>query len=512
MSIEGRLLIFIPTYNEAENVAALFNHIRRLRIDTDILFLDDNSPDGTGRIIDSLAAEHQRVHTIHREGKLGIGSAHATGIRWAYEHGFDWLVTMDCDFTHSPDRIPDFLAAGHQGDVVIGSRYLQAGSLRSWNLLRRFLTRTGHLLTTTFLRMPYDATGAFRLYRLSRIPAGLFNLVYSRSYSFFFESLYVLWLNGFAIKEIPLDLPARTYGHSKMAWRDALHSTLLLVYLFFKTTIDRTSLLYHEPFNVSSESGPPTTAQREWDAYWFSKSNPSALVYDVIAAFYRKFIIRRTLDHFIGKHFPERSKLLHAGCGSGQVDVNVAERAHVSALDLSPQALTLYHKFNPRAEDLIHGSVFRIPVPDESFDGIYNLGVMEHFTEEEIHRVLNEFHRVLKPDGKIALFWPPSFGLTVRFLGFVHWLLRKSGKGDVKLHPDEITHVRSRAQVRRYLEASGFYLVDFYFGVRDLFTQAVVIGQKIALAPGIAPKAPKRSNRMSDQLSPDLSLHSNRRT
>jgi dolichol-phosphate mannosyltransferase len=510
MSIEGRLLIFIPTYNEAENVEALFDHICRLSINADILFLDDNSPDGTGQIIDRLAAANARVHAIHRPGKLGIGSAHATGIRWAYANGFNWLITMDCDFTHSPDRIPDFVSAAGQHDVVIGSRYLQAGSLRSWNLLRKLLTRTGHLLTKTFLRMPYDATGAFRVYRLDRIPAGLFSLIYSRSYSFFFESLYVLWLNGFEIKEIPLDLPARTYGHSKMAWRDALHSTLLLIYLFFKTSIDRTSLLHRDPFNACSESLPSTTAQQEWDAYWFSKSNASALVYDVIAAFYRKFIIRRILDHFIIKHFPARSKLLHAGCGSGQVDVHVVERSSVSALDISTQALTLYHKFNPGAEDLIHGSVFDIPVPDESFDGIYNLGVMEHFTEEEIHRVLNEFHRVLKPGGKIALFWPPSFGVTVRFLTFVHWLLRKVGKTDVKLHPDEITHVRSRAQVRSYLDAGGFSLVDFYFGARDLFTQAVIVGQKASFAErAINPAAAQGSIRMRDRLSRDLSLRSN---
>src|SRR5215470_6611419 len=202
MASKSSTLIFIPTYNEAENVGALFHSIRKLNLDAEILFLDDNSPDGTGTIIDELAAANPGVYTIHRAGKLGIGSAHVTGIRWAYESGYRLLVTMDCDFTHSPDRIPDFLAAATEYDVVIGSRYMQKDSLATWNLLRKTLTRVGHLLTITLLGMPYDATGAFRIYHLDRIPPGLFTLVYSRSYSFFFESLYVLWLNNFRIKEI----------------------------------------------------------------------------------------------------------------------------------------------------------------------------------------------------------------------------------------------------------------------------------------------------------------------
>src|SRR5690349_20504841 len=109
MDSDRKLLIFVPTYNEAENVEALYNQICDLKLDAHILFLDDNSPDGTGDIIDRLAAENPKVHVIHRPGKQGIGSAHTTGIRWAYQHGFQSLVTMDCDFTHSPQRIPEFL-------------------------------------------------------------------------------------------------------------------------------------------------------------------------------------------------------------------------------------------------------------------------------------------------------------------------------------------------------------------------------------------------------------------
>jgi dolichol-phosphate mannosyltransferase len=251
MQADRRVLIFIPTYNEAENVEALFARIRSLDLPADILFLDDNSPDGTGAIIDRLIVANPNLYVIHRAGKAGIGSAHLAGIQWAYEHGYQTLITMDCDFTHSPERIPDFLEQASEHDVVIGSRYLQPGSLRTWNFTRRTLTRVGHVLTTFLLRMPYDATGAFRLYRLDRIPRQVFDLVCSKSYSFFFESLYILWLNAFSIKEIPLQLPARTYGRSKMAWPDAARSVHRLAYLFLKTKIGRAS--FHPTTRLRSQ-------------------------------------------------------------------------------------------------------------------------------------------------------------------------------------------------------------------------------------------------------------------
>jgi len=482
MDADRKLLVFVATYNEAENVEALFHRIQRLNLGAGILFLDDNSPDGTGRIIDRIAAENCNVNVIHRSGKQGVGSAHLAGIAWAYEHGYQTLVTMDCDFTHAPERIVDFLAHAGEYDILVGSRYLQEGSLRTWNVLRKTLTHLGHALTTGLLRMPYDATGAFRLYRLDRIQSGVFSLVYSNSYSFFFESLYICWLNGARIHEISIELPARTYGHSKMAWRDVLRSTVLLGHLFLKTRIDHRALLYAEPFTISGQL-EPTKAQQEWDAYWFEKKKPGALVYDLIAAFYRKFIIRPSLNHFAGKYFPPGAEVLHAGCGGGQVDTDIARTLRISALDISGQALSMYRKCQPQSERLIHGSLFGIAAPDSSFDGIYNLGVMEHFTEPEIHCVLTEFNRVLKPGGKIVLFWPPSFGVTVRVLAAVHWVLRKIGRSEIKLHPDEITHVRSRRQVRAYLAAAGFSLLNFHFGCRDLFTQAVVVGQKGGSAP-----------------------------
>jgi len=244
MQTQWRTLVFIPTYNEAGNVAALYKEIEGLGLVCDFLFLDDNSPDGTGEIIDRLAEANPRVHTIHRPAKLGIGSAHVDGIHWAYAHGYEVLVTMDCDFTHSPQRIPDFLDQAATHHVVIGSRFLQENSLPGWNAFRRGLTYGGHFMTNLLLRMPLDATGAFRLYRLDRTPADIFGLIASKGYSFFFESLYVLWLNGAVVKEIPISLPARTQGNSKMQIKDAYQSFRLLLKLLRRRIVEPKTLHY----------------------------------------------------------------------------------------------------------------------------------------------------------------------------------------------------------------------------------------------------------------------------
>lgn len=233
VAASGKCLIFTPTYNERDNVGPLLAAILDQRLDCDVLFLDDNSPDGTGALLDELARRHARVEVIHRAGKEGIGTAHQAGIRWAYDRGYDQLVTMDSDFAHPPEYLPAFLAAAAEGyDVVVGSRYLQRHSLADWSLHRRLLTRVGHALTVTLLGLPYDATGAFRCYRLNRIPRHAFDLVRSRGYAFFFESLYVLHVNGFAVGQTPIHLPGRTFGASKMDAHEVAASVRLLLSLY----------------------------------------------------------------------------------------------------------------------------------------------------------------------------------------------------------------------------------------------------------------------------------------
>jgi dolichol-phosphate mannosyltransferase len=468
-----RTVVFIPTYNERENVERLFLEITALGLGLDILFMDDNSPDGTGQILDDLAVSNSHLTVLHRQGKLGIGSAHREGIRWAYEHGYEFLITMDCDFTHSPQTILALLKEKDKADIVVGSRYMLKDSLEGWNLFRCILTKLGHILTVVFLKLPYDATGALRLYRLQRIPPSLFDRVRSQGYSFLYESLFILNYNKFRILEIPIKLPARTYGHSKMRLVDAWQSFRRLLVLFFHRLFNRKRFEVQWP--LTSPLKDTSTAQEEWEEYWAKKNSVGGGLYDVIAAFYRMVIIRPALNYFIREYFKPGEEVLHAGCGGGQVDKDIGSYIRITAMDHSVNALNSYRKVNGAGSSVVLGSIFKIPVADHSFDGVYNLGVMEHFSEEDIHHILLEFRRILKPGGRVVLFWPPEFGCSVVFLEGVRrifsWVLRK----DIKIHPDEITRIRCREHVEGMVRRAGFDMVFYYFGPRDLFTQCVVV-------------------------------------
>lgn len=499
---DQKMLIFIPTYNEAENVRVIYPRLKALGLDTDLLFLDDHSPDGTGAILDELARADSRISVIHRLGKLGIGSAHQEGISWAYEHGYTKLITMDCDFSHSPEYIHDFLRLADCADIVVGSRYIEEGSLKGWNLYRKFLTYVGHFLTDVLLKMPYDATGAFRLYNLPQIPHGVFKLVESTGYSFFFESLYLLFINDFSVKELPIKLPTRVYGQSKMTLRGAARSFMHLLRICLRSWVRRDTLIYCEPLRLNARMSDgnknsyvpqgesnPQKVQQEWDVYWNKERKSESILYDLIAAFYRVFIIRRILNYFTKKHFVKGSKVLHAGCGSGQVDEGVAKWVRLSALDISIKALEIYHTTNPTVRDIAHGDIFHLPYAADTFDGIYNLGVMEHFTEEEIKEILMEFNRVLKSDGKMVILVPPEQGLSVIFLKGVHFLLNGLLKKNVQLHPAEISRPRSKAHARSIYEKHGLKMVDYYFGIKDVFTYAVIVLKKPAITELVSLKS-----------------------
>jgi dolichol-phosphate mannosyltransferase len=217
-------LIFIPTYNEKENAGQMAEQLFALPLTADVVFCDDSSPDGTGQLLEDMKARFPRLQVMHRTGKLGIGSAHLDGIAFAYDQGYRTLVTMDCDFTHSPSDVPRLLEAAQQADVVAGSRFQGTDSLPGWSVLRKVLTHLGHVATRRMLGVTSDATGAFRVYRLDRVPRALFSLVTERGYAFFFQSMFIMQSNGLSIAEVAIKLPARTSGHSKMDLREVARS------------------------------------------------------------------------------------------------------------------------------------------------------------------------------------------------------------------------------------------------------------------------------------------------
>lgn len=241
----AKILIMVPTYNESDNIELLFNEIIDLGLDVDFLFIDDNSPDGTGEIIDTLVEDHTNVNVMHRSGKLGIGSAHIDGIKWAYDHKYNKLLTMDCDFTHQPKYIPDFIKNSENYDIVVGSRHLSNKCIEDWDLMRKIMTSMGHIVTKHLLNMKYDATGAYRLYRLDKIPRNIFDLIRSNDYPFFFESLYILNVNDLSIKEIGIALPARNLGHSKMTKKHIIQWGKYLLYMFILTLFNKKRFRIH---------------------------------------------------------------------------------------------------------------------------------------------------------------------------------------------------------------------------------------------------------------------------
>ena len=470
-----KTVIFIPTYNESDNAPQICKQIHALGLDADVLFVDDNSPDGTGETLEALKASYPRLIVHHRPGKLGIGSAHLDGIRWAYDQGYARLITMDCDFSHSPADIPRLMEASEGYDVVLGSRFLQKDSLPAWSLFRKFMTMLGHFLTRTLLRIKYDATGAFRLYDLKIIPFGLFKAVRSKSYSFFFESLFVLSSAGMRIREIPVVLPSRTYGHSKLSLIEAFRGAVFLLGLSMERLVNPGRFrVGREPDKLREDLHDP----QDWSPYWRQKKEVSGFVYETVAAIYRNLVLRPILKRTLFQNFNKGACLLHAGCGSGQVDIDLQDRFKLTAVDISRDALDLYARYNPNAFRIEQASILDLPYEKESYDGVYNLGVVEHFTEEDIIKILDEFHRVLRPDGKVVIFWPQRHAPSVFVLNGVHWLAKNILKKELKLHPEEISLLASKVWAKSIFEAAKFDLVSCRMSIKDGFIQAILIGQK----------------------------------
>ncbi|MFT3709461.1 MAG: glycosyltransferase [Archangium sp.] len=467
-------LVFIPTYDESENVGPMVEQLLALPVKVDILFCDDASPDGTGRILDELATKHPRLKVMHRSGKNGIGSAHLDGIAYAYDNGYRRLVTMDCDFTHSPSDIPRLLEAANEADVVAGSRFQQSDSLPGWTLLRRSLTHLGHALTRNLLGVTGDATGAFRVYRLDKLPRRVFNLVTERGYAFFFQSMFIFAENGINVVNVPIVLPARTYGHSKMNLVEVRRSVEQLVKLSVAKASNPAQFRLGREFE--GQLNQALNDPQGWDAYWEKKSKPGALAYDVVAAVYRNLFIKSNLTRTIRREFEPGAQLLHAGCGSGQVDADLHESVKVTAVDISPEALSRYSRENPAAHAVQHADILKLPFADGTFDGAYNLGVVEHFEGQDLQTLFKELARVTKPGGKVVVFWPHKLATSAAVLDGIHFMMNDVLKRNVRLHPPEPSRVANKAEAKSAFEAAGLELTSYEFGPRDLFVQAIAVG------------------------------------
>jgi dolichol-phosphate mannosyltransferase len=214
----GRVLVIIPTYNEAENIRLITERVRRAVPPVDILVTDDNSPDGTGAIADELSVADDHIHVLHRAGKEGLGAAYVAGFAWAKEKAYDVVVEMDADGSHAPEELTHLLDALRENDAALGTRYVPGGSVHNWPLHRLVLSRGGNIYIRMALGMPFrDATGGYRAYKMAVLDKIDVSTVASQGYSFQVELAWRAYRNGFKIVEIPITFTERVRGDSKMS-------------------------------------------------------------------------------------------------------------------------------------------------------------------------------------------------------------------------------------------------------------------------------------------------------
>jgi dolichol-phosphate mannosyltransferase len=213
-----KTLIIIPTYNEKDNLGPLLKEIFSYAPETDILIVDDNSPDGTGEFADEIHQQNSRVNVLHRPDKQGLGTAYISGFKYAIDHGYDAAFEMDADFSHDPRYLPDFLKAIEDADLVIGSRYIPGGDTPNWSLLRRFISGGGNIFARFMLGIPvHDCTAGYRCYRREVLEDIDLDSILSQGYAFQIELAYRVMRHGFKIVETPIVFMDRRVGKSKMS-------------------------------------------------------------------------------------------------------------------------------------------------------------------------------------------------------------------------------------------------------------------------------------------------------
>jgi dolichol-phosphate mannosyltransferase len=235
-------LIIVPTYNERENLPRIAQKLLSLPVPVDVLVVDDNSPDGTGKLADELAAKHPQIQVLHRPGKGGLGRAYIAGFQWALARHYEFIFEMDCDFSHNPDDIPQFLAAAQNADLVLGSRYIGGVRVINWPLSRLMLSRGAGKYVEIITGMPFmDPTGGYKCFRRCALEAIDLENVRSNGYSFQIEMTHRLWRQGFRIVEIPIIFTDRTQGESKIN-RAIVYEAIWLVWrLWFQNGLRRTA-------------------------------------------------------------------------------------------------------------------------------------------------------------------------------------------------------------------------------------------------------------------------------
>jgi dolichol-phosphate mannosyltransferase len=238
MADPARLTVILPTFNERENLPRMVEALLALHLPVrlSVLVVDDNSPDGTGRMADVMAAAESRMHVLHRPGKAGLGKAYLAGFRWALERDYEFVFEMDADFSHDPRFLTDFLAAAQNADLVIGSRYRTGVNVINWPISRLLLSLGANQYARWVTGLPVvDSTGGFKCFRRRVLEAIDFDRVRSNGYSFQIEMSFRAWKKGFRLVEIPIVFTDRIEGQSKMNKRIVREAIWMVWWLRLKS-------------------------------------------------------------------------------------------------------------------------------------------------------------------------------------------------------------------------------------------------------------------------------------
>lgn len=241
-------LVVVPTYNERENLPRVVARVLALPVPVDILVVDDNSPDGTGRLADELAAAHSSVFALHREVKDGLGRAYCAGFAWALERGYEYVFEMDGDLSHSPEDLPRLLAAAQEADLALGSRYRDGIRVINWPLHRLLLSMGAARYVRMITGMPFtDPTGGFKCFRRRALEAIDLPNVRSNGYSFQIELTHTVWRQGFRVVEVPIVFTDRFQGTSKMSARIVREALWIVWHLWLQNGLRRSPRVPQAP-------------------------------------------------------------------------------------------------------------------------------------------------------------------------------------------------------------------------------------------------------------------------
>lgn len=252
----NQTLIVVPTYNERENLPLVVQRLLSLPVGVDMLVVDGNSPDGTGKVADDLAVKHPEVHVLHEKEKKGLGRAYVASFKWALGHGYEFVFEMDSDLSHNPDDIPQFLEAAKNADLVLGSRYINGIRIINWPLKRLILSKFAANYVRIITGMPFtDPTGGYKCFRRCALESINLDEVRSDGYSFQIEMTHKIWRQGLRIVEVPIIFTERFQGRSKMTGHIIQEALLMVWRLLLQNKLRRQP--EKEPAKKDEDNGKP---------------------------------------------------------------------------------------------------------------------------------------------------------------------------------------------------------------------------------------------------------------